>query len=182
MDCTVDSLSWSFQWTSCPWVNKCSFNILIYYVEENLPELRVDFIITDDVQNLRFFFSKVPVKGSIKPSILLACLAPSYTHSCSNSNMSVQTNCAQCRAVGTLPISGFISEDTSALEATCHVAFAIAKGNRIQLGSDFSNSTMWIQSKREQKKKLKKMYLSTIQHERQIQRVRLGRSPWNLRR
>ena len=102
----------------------------------------------------------MPVKGSMKPSILLACLAPSYTHSCSNSNMSVQTNCAQCRAVGTLPISGFISEDTSALEATCHVAFAIAKGNRIQLGSDFSNSTMWIQSKREQKKKLKKMYLS----------------------
>jgi len=58
--------------------------------------------------------------------------------------MSVQTDCAQCRVVGTLPISGFISEDTSGLEATCHVAFAIAKRNRIQLGRNFSNSTMWI--------------------------------------
>ena len=41
--------------------------------------------------------------------------------------MSWQTSCAQFRAVGSLPMSGFVSEDTLGLEASCCVAFAIAK-------------------------------------------------------
>jgi len=44
--------------------------------------------------------------------------------------MSWQTYCAQFRVAGTLPISGFISENTLALEASCRVAFAIAKGKK----------------------------------------------------
>jgi len=39
----------------------------------------------------------------------------------------MQTICAQFRAVGTLPISGLVSEDTLGLEASYCVAFAIAK-------------------------------------------------------
>jgi len=35
--------------------------------------------------------------------------------------------CAQFRAVGTLLTSWFVSEDTLGLEASCRVAFAIAK-------------------------------------------------------
>jgi len=40
--------------------------------------------------------------------------------------MSLQTNCAAFRAVGTLPISGFVSEDMLGLEASCRLAFGIA--------------------------------------------------------
>jgi len=43
--------------------------------------------------------------------------------------MSAQTNCVQCRSVGTLLISGFVSEDTLKLKASYRVAFAIAKEN-----------------------------------------------------
>jgi len=41
--------------------------------------------------------------------------------------MSLQTNCAQIRTEGNLPISGFVSEDRLGLEASCHVAFEIVK-------------------------------------------------------
>ena len=41
--------------------------------------------------------------------------------------MSSPTRCARFHAVGTLPISGFNSEDTLGLEASCRVVFAIAK-------------------------------------------------------
>jgi len=41
--------------------------------------------------------------------------------------MSLQTYHAQFRAVGTLPISGLVSEDTLGLEAACRVAFTTAK-------------------------------------------------------
>jgi len=41
--------------------------------------------------------------------------------------MWLQTSCAQFRAVETLPISGFVSEDTLGLQASCQVAFAITK-------------------------------------------------------
>jgi len=44
--------------------------------------------------------------------------------------MSLQTYCAQLCAVGTLPISGFVSEDTLGFEASCRVTFAIAKGKK----------------------------------------------------
>ena len=35
--------------------------------------------------------------------------------------MSLQTTCAQFRAIGTLPISGFVSEDMLGLEASNRV-------------------------------------------------------------
>jgi len=38
----------------------------------------------------------------------------------------LQANCVQFRAVGTLPISGLVSEDTFGLEESYRVAFAIA--------------------------------------------------------
>jgi len=44
--------------------------------------------------------------------------------------MSLQTNCAQFRAVGTLHKSGFVSEDMLGLEASCRDVFAIAKENK----------------------------------------------------
>jgi len=78
-------------------------------------ELRVDFIITDDVQKPQWaFFSKVPGNGSMKPSVCkLASLHPTHIQ---DKHMSLQTNCTQCRTVGTLPILGFVSEDTLGLE------------------------------------------------------------------
>jgi len=44
--------------------------------------------------------------------------------------MSLQTICAQFRAVGTPPISGFVSEDALGLVAPYRVAFAIGKGKK----------------------------------------------------
>jgi len=41
--------------------------------------------------------------------------------------MSLQTDCVQFRAVGTLAIPGFVSEDMLGLEVSCRVAFAITK-------------------------------------------------------
>jgi len=41
--------------------------------------------------------------------------------------MSLQTNCSRFRAVGSLPIFGFVSEDAVGLEASSCVAFAIEK-------------------------------------------------------
>jgi len=41
--------------------------------------------------------------------------------------MSMPTNRAQFRAVGSLPISGSTSEDTLGLEASCRVVFATVK-------------------------------------------------------
>jgi len=41
--------------------------------------------------------------------------------------MSWQTNCTPFRAVGTLPIAGFVSKGTLGLEASYRIAFAIAK-------------------------------------------------------
>jgi len=41
--------------------------------------------------------------------------------------MSLQTYHTQFRAVGTLPISGFVPEDTLGLEVPYRIAFAIAK-------------------------------------------------------
>jgi len=38
----------------------------------------------------------------------------------------LQANCVQFRGVGTLPISGLVSEDTFGLEESYRVAFAIA--------------------------------------------------------
>jgi len=43
----------------------------------------------------------------------LASLHPTHVH---DNHMSLQTNCTQCRTVGTLPILGFVSEETSGLE------------------------------------------------------------------
>jgi len=71
----------------------------------------------------------------MKPSILYARFTPSHTRTVHDNHMSLQTYPVQFRAVGTLPISGFVSEDTLGLEAACRVAFATAK-KRIQLGSD----------------------------------------------
>jgi len=57
--------------------------------------------------------------------------------------MSVQSICAQCRSVGILPISRFVSEDTLRLKESYSVAFAIAEENKPHTtGSDLSNSTM----------------------------------------
>ena len=44
--------------------------------------------------------------------------------------MSLQTSCAQVRAAVALLISGFVSENTLALEASCRVDFATAKGKK----------------------------------------------------
>jgi len=41
--------------------------------------------------------------------------------------MSLQTNCTQFRAVGTLPILGFVTEDQLGLESSYRVVFPIAK-------------------------------------------------------
>ena len=129
---TVDSLFFPFgEWAIHELTNSGS-NILSYYAEEgNLFKIirghRVHVMKTDDVQKSQcFFFSKVLGNGSMKPSICkLASFRPTHVH---DNHMSLQTNCAQFRAAGTLPTSGFISEDTLWLEASCRVAFVIAKG------------------------------------------------------
>jgi len=41
--------------------------------------------------------------------------------------MSLQTKCARFHSVGTLPILGFVSEDTLLLEESYRVAFTTAK-------------------------------------------------------
>jgi len=41
--------------------------------------------------------------------------------------MFLQANCLQLRAVGSMPVSGFVSEDVLGLEKSYRVAFAIAK-------------------------------------------------------
>jgi len=51
--------------------------------------------------------------------------------------MSLQNNFAQFRAVGTLPTSGFVSEDTLGLEVSCHVIFAIAKETACSWGMTY---------------------------------------------
>jgi len=57
--------------------------------------------------------------------------------------MSLQANYVQFRAVGTLPIPGFVSEDTLGLEASCRIAFAMATENKPHtIGSDLSNHTL----------------------------------------
>jgi len=45
--------------------------------------------------------------------------------------MSLKTNCAQFRVVGTLLISGFVSEHMLRLEASRRVAFVIAKEKKL---------------------------------------------------
>jgi len=105
-------------------------NAVESYVDKIIRGFRVDFIITDDVEIPQcIFFSKVPAgNGSMKPTILwasrLASLQPTHVH---DNHMSLQTNCAQFRAVGTLTLSEFASEDTLGLEAFYRVAFGIAE-------------------------------------------------------
>ena len=113
---------------SYSWVNKCRFH---YVEKDNLSgisyvDFGVDFIITDDVQKPQcIVFSKVSVDDSMNPQFCkLASLRPTHVH---DNHMSFQTNRAQFRAVRTLSISGFVSEDTWGLEVSCRFAFAIAK-------------------------------------------------------
>jgi len=69
-------------------------------------------IITDDVPKSHCIFcSKALGNGSAKPSIIKAHFAsrpPTHLH---DNYMPLQSKCARFRAVGTLPISGFVSED-----------------------------------------------------------------------
>jgi len=60
--------------------------------------------------------------------------------------MSLQTNCSRFRAVRTLPIFGFVSEDMIGLEASSCVALAIEKEKRnlMQFKNALSNRTLLI--------------------------------------
>jgi len=49
---------------------------------------------------------------------------PTHVH---DNHTSLQTKCAQFRAIKTLPLSGFVSENTLGLEASCHFALAMGK-------------------------------------------------------
>jgi len=51
--------------------------------------------------------------------------------------MSLQTNRAQFRAVGTLRMLRFVSEDTLGLESSCRAAFAIAKETAYNWGVSY---------------------------------------------
>ena len=52
-----------------------------------------------------------------------------------NNHMSLQTNCARFRAVGILPILGFVSEDTLGLGSILSRCFSNSKRKRRQLGN-----------------------------------------------
>ena len=62
----------------------------------------------------------------------LASLHPTHVRG-NHIQVSLQTSCAHFLAVGTLSISGFVSENTG-LEASCRVAFAIAKDTAYSWG------------------------------------------------
>jgi len=83
--------------------------------------------------------------------------------------MFLQTNCAQFRALGSLPISGFSSENTLGLEASCWVAFAIRKETAYKWGVIIYSVHHRCNGKQNKKMKLKKLDLSN-------QTVRFGTS------
>jgi len=90
----------------------------------------------------------------------LASLHPTHIH---GNHMSLQTNCAQFHAVGIriLLLSGFVSEDMLGLEASCYAAFAIAKEKKAHtIGEWLTKPHIMDIIEREEKKKVKKMYLS----------------------
>jgi len=59
--------------------------------------------------------------------------------------MALRTSCAQFPAAETLPVSGFVSEDTLELETPCRVAFAITQGKKPhKLGGDLSIHTLGV--------------------------------------
>jgi len=75
--------------------------------------------------------------------------------------MSLQTTCAQVRAAVALLISGFVSENTLALEASCRVAFATAKGKKPHaIGEGLMNPYTIDVIENRTKRKVKKIYLS----------------------
>jgi len=153
------------------WVNKRRFQhsqLLQYVEEENLSRiirgLQVDFIITDDVQKpLCSFYPKVLGSSSVKPSIVLARFTPSHTHVHHN-HMSLQTDCVQFRVVGTLPKSGFVSEGTLRLEASCRAAFAIAKENAYNWGVTYQTIHYGYNRKEDKRRNSRKLIHQNIQH------------------
>jgi len=69
-------------------------------------------------------------------------LAPQSRQSCKlillHAHMSLQTNCTQFRAVGTLPVSGFVSEDTLGLGSILSRCFLLlAKENTHNWGMTY---------------------------------------------
>jgi len=73
-----------------------------------------------------------------------------------DNQMPLQTNCAQFRAVGTA-YTRVVSDDMSGLEASCHVAFAIAKEKKTR--------TIW--------ERLTKPYTRAYRKENKINNLRI---------
>ena len=138
-------------------LTNAGFNILSYHVEEvNLSRtirgLRIDFIIVDDVQKPQCVFcSKVPGNGSMKPLNFLSSL-----HSISHiRTWQPHVFADQLRSISYIAVCFWRHFRIGSILSrwSCN-----SKRNRIQMGSDSSNRTLWIWLKREQKRTWELIY------------------------